>query len=52
LKERLESYIKEEYPDYSEADIVVETKDERVEHTVSRVVKAINDFCVKGHKNA
>lgn len=48
LKERLETYIKEEYPYYSEADIVVETKNERVEHTVSRVLKAINEFYVKG----
>ncbi|MBE6451196.1 MAG: shikimate kinase [Alphaproteobacteria bacterium] len=52
LKDKLESYIKEEYPYYSEADIVVETKNERVEHTVSRVVKAINDFYFKDKKNA
>ena len=52
LKEKLESYITEEYPYYSEADIVVETKDERVEHTVSRVVRAINEFYLKGNKNA
>ncbi len=44
LKEKLENYIKEEYPYYQEADIVVETKDERVEHTVNRVIKALNDF--------
>ncbi len=52
LKEKLENYIKEEYPYYNEADIIVETKDERVENTVSRVVKAINDFYTKGNKNA
>lgn len=51
LKEKLESYINEEYPYYSEADIVVETKNERVEHTVSRVVKAINTFYSGENKN-
>lgn len=44
LKEKLETYIKEEYPYYSEADIVVETGDERVENTVTRVLKAINEY--------
>ncbi len=48
LKKRLENYINEEYPYYSQADIIVETKDEKVEHTVSRVVNAINDFYSKG----
>lgn len=52
LKERLENYIKEEYPYYSEADIVVETKDERVENTVNRVIKAIDDFYQAEGKNA
>ncbi|MBO4285449.1 MAG: shikimate kinase [Alphaproteobacteria bacterium] len=44
LKEKLENYIKEEYPYYEEADIVVETKDERVENTVNRVMKALDSF--------
>ncbi len=47
LKEKLEKYIKEEYPYYEQADIVVETKDERVEHTVNRVLKALDDFFEK-----
>ena len=51
LKEKLESYIQEEYPYYSQADIVVETKNERVEHTVSRVVKAINEFYLRGSQH-
>ncbi len=41
LKNKLESYIKEEYPYYSEADIVVETKEEQVENTVNRVISAL-----------
>ena len=44
LKNKLEEYIKEEYPFYSQADIVVETKEEAVDNTVSRVVDAINGF--------
>lgn len=48
LKDKLESYIKEEYPYYSEADIVVETKDERVDNTVNRVIKALDSFLEKG----
>ncbi len=52
LKEKLESYIKEEYPYYSEADIIVETRDERVDNTVNRVIGAINDFYQKGEKYA
>lgn len=44
LKNKLEEYIKEEYPFYSQADIVVETKEEAVDNTVSRVVDAINVF--------
>lgn len=44
LKNKLEAYIKEEYPYYSEADIIVETKDEAVDNTVNRVIEAINDF--------
>lgn len=47
LKGKLESYIQEEYPYYSEADIIVETKDEPVAETVSRVMAALSDFCGK-----
>ena len=47
LKNKLEEYIKEEYPYYSQADIVVETKEEVVDNTVDRVIKAINDFLNK-----
>ena len=47
LKNKLEKYINEEYPYYSEADIVVETKEEQVDNTVARVVDAINDFLAK-----
>jgi shikimate kinase len=44
FKEKLENYIKEEYPYYEQADIVVETKQERVENTVNRVLKALDSF--------
>lgn len=44
LKNKLEAYIQEEYPYYSEADIVVETREEQVENTVNRVIDALNDF--------
>ncbi len=44
LKNKLEKYIANEYPYYSEADIVVETKEEQIDNTVNRVVKAINAF--------
>ena len=44
LKSKLEKYINEEYPYYSEANIVVETKDEQVDITVNRVVDAINKY--------
>ena len=44
LKDKLENYIKEEYPYYSEADIVVETKDEPVAETVNRVMKSLSSF--------
>ncbi len=46
LRNKLEEYIKEEYPFYSEADIVVETKEEAVENTVLRVLDALNKTCV------
>lgn len=44
LKNKLEKYISEEYPYYSEADIVVETREEQVDNTVNRVISAINGF--------
>lgn len=44
LKNKLEKYISEEYPYYSEADIIVETKEEQVDNTVNRVISAINGF--------
>jgi len=44
LKNKLEQYIKAEYPYYSEADIVVETKEEAVDITVDRVIAAIETF--------
>ena len=44
LKNKLEKYISEEYPYYSEADIIVETKEEQVDNTVLRVIEAINTF--------
>ena len=44
LKSKLETYIKEEYPYYSEADIIVETKEESVDNTVTRVISAIDSF--------
>ncbi len=44
LKDKLEKYIGEEYPYYSEADIIVETKEEQVDNTVERVVSAIKGF--------
>ena len=50
VKEKLKEYIAEEYPYYSEADIVVETRDEKVENTVRRVVSAINRFYKKNNR--
>ena len=44
LKDKLEKYINDEYPYYSEADIMVETKEEQVDLTVERVVEAIRNF--------
>jgi len=44
IKSRLQSYIDEEYPYYSEADIIVETKNEAVENTVNRVLNAIETY--------
>lgn len=42
IKSKLQSYIDNEYPFYSQADIMVETKNEAVENTVERVLQAIN----------
>lgn len=47
LKNKLEKYINDEYPYYSEADIVVETKEEQVDITVNRVIEAIETFLSK-----
>ncbi|MFV0625925.1 MAG: shikimate kinase [Alphaproteobacteria bacterium] len=47
LKNKLEKYINEEYPYYSEADIVVETKEEMVDNTVNRVIDSIFEFINK-----
>ena len=44
LKNKLEQYIGEEYPYYSEADIVVETGNEAVETTVSHVISAVKKY--------
>lgn len=44
LKNKLEKYINDEYPYYSEADITVETKEEQVDITVNRVIEAIDNF--------
>lgn len=47
LKNKLEKYIQDEYPFYSEADIIVETREEQVDLTVNRVIEAINNFLIK-----
>ncbi|MBP5352714.1 MAG: shikimate kinase [Alphaproteobacteria bacterium] len=52
VKAKLEEYIVEEYPYYSEADIIVETKDERVENTVRHVIAAINRFYRDQRRNS
>ena len=44
LKDKIENYINEEYPYYSQADIVVETKNEYVSDTVSRVITSLDSF--------
>lgn len=44
IKSKLQTYIDEEYPYYSEADIVVETKNEAVDYTVGRVLEAIQTY--------
>ena len=50
VKTKLKEYISEEYPFYSQADIVVETKEEQVENTVRRVISAIKNYYQKGEK--
>ena len=44
LKNKLQEYITEEYPYYSEADIIVETKNEAVNSTVFRVISALHNY--------
>ncbi len=44
IKSKLQTYINEEYPYYSEADIVVQTRNEAVENTVDRVLTAIKQY--------
>ena len=44
LRDKIENYVTEEYPYYSEADIIVETKDEDVNDTVARVLAALDSF--------
>ena len=44
IKNKLQSYIDEESPFYSQADIVVETKNEPVDNTVNRVLSAIEMY--------
>lgn len=44
IKSKLQNYIDAEYPYYSQADIMVETKNEAVENTVNRVLKAIKEY--------
>ena len=50
VKHKLQEYITEEYRYYSEADIVVETRDEKVENTVKRVASAGQHFFEKKRK--
>ncbi len=52
VKSKLQEYITEEYPYYSEADIVVETRDEKVENTVKRVASAVHHFFQQQKKTA
>lgn len=44
IRSKLQSYIDAEYPYYSQADIMVETKDEAVDNTVNRVLEAIKNY--------
>ena len=47
IKSKLQSYIDEESPFYSEADIIVETRNENVEYTVNRVLEALESYFSK-----
>lgn len=51
VKAKLQEYINNEYPFYKEADIVVETKNEAVEKTVSRVLTLLENHIIKIHSN-
>ncbi len=51
VKDKLQEYINNEYPFYKEADIVVETKNEAVEKTVSRVLTLLENHIIKIHSN-
>ena len=44
IKSKLQTYIDAEYPYYNQADIMVETKNEAVENTVTRVLRAIEQY--------
>lgn len=44
IRNKLQTYIDEEYPYYNEANIIVETKNETVDNTVERVLNAINEY--------
>lgn len=44
IRSKLQSYIDEESPYYSQADIVVETRDEAVENTVNRVLQSLKEY--------
>ncbi|MBR5598658.1 MAG: shikimate kinase [Alphaproteobacteria bacterium] len=44
IKSKLQTYVDEETPFYKQADIIVETKNEIVENTVDRVIKALENY--------
>ncbi len=50
IKSKLQTYIDAEYPYYSEADIMVETKNEAVDNTVERVLSAIQRYQTQREK--
>ena len=54
IRNKLQTYIDEEYPYYNQADIVVETKNEAVENTVERVFDAVVNYLekMKGYSDA
>lgn len=50
IKNKLQTYINDEYPYYSEADIIVETKNEAIDQTVDRVFAALKEYIsIKGN---